>query len=100
MLVRNPSNFRSYVREEMARYIPRNFFNETRSLVRELKRSDIGPFYKVGIRAQLMDLEKGQLEMDFVVEKGPDSLHVLNAISPAFTCSFAIAKHLADQVLN
>ncbi len=98
MLIHNPSNFRSYVREEMARYIPRNFFNETRSLVHELKRSDIGPFYKVGIRAQLMDLQKGQLEMDFIVEQGPDSLHVLNAISPAFTCSFAIAKHLADQV--
>lgn len=97
MLIRNPGNFRSYVREEMARYRFKNFYNESRSLVHDLKPSDIGEFYKVGIRAQLMDLEKGQLEMDFILERGPDSVHVLNAISPAFTSAFAFASHLVDQ---
>lgn len=96
MLIRNPGNFRSYVREEMARYWPKNFFNEAKSLVHDLKREDIGEFYKVGIRAQLMNLEKGQLEMDFVIEKGAHSLHVLNAISPAFTSAFAFAPYLTE----
>lgn len=98
MMIRNPQGFRNYAREEMARYNPTNFYNEARTLVKELKREDIGEFYKVGIRAQLMDLEKGQLEMDFVVERGPDSLHVLNAISPAFTSSFAFASFLLNEL--
>ena len=98
MLVRNPANFRSYVKEEVARYRFRNFYRESATLVRHLKPSDIGDFYKVGIRAQLMNLEKGQLEMDFVIEPGANSLHVLNAISPAFTCAFAFAPFLADQI--
>ncbi len=100
MLIRNPGNFRRYVREELSRYWPRSFFNEAHSLVHHLKREDIGEFYKVGIRAQLMDLEKGQLQLDFVLEKGPHSLHVLNAISPAFTSAFAFAPYLADLALG
>jgi L-2-hydroxyglutarate oxidase len=100
MLARNPGNFRSYVREEMARYRFKNFYNESKSLVHTLKPSDIGEFYKVGIRAQLMDLERGQLEMDFILEKGPDSLHVLNAISPAFTSAFAFAPHLVAEGIS
>ncbi len=96
--MRNPGNFRSYVREELGRYRSHNFYQEAKSLVHELKPSDIGEFYKVGIRAQLMDLKKGQLEMDFVIEKGEHSLHVLNAISPAFTSAFAFAPYLADQL--
>ncbi|MGE4130970.1 MAG: L-2-hydroxyglutarate oxidase [Bdellovibrionales bacterium] len=100
MLIRNPGNFRAYVREEMARYNPTNFYKEAKNLVQELKRSDIGDFYKVGIRAQLMDLTKGQLEMDFVIKRGEKSLHVLNAISPAFTSSFAFAPYLVEQALE
>lgn len=97
MLIRNPGGFRNYAFQEMARYRPANFFNETKRLVHRLDPQDIGEFYKVGIRAQLMDLEKGRLEMDFVAEKGPRSLHVLNAISPAFTSAFAFASYLVNE---
>ncbi len=100
MLIRNPANFRSYVKEEMARYRFRNFYAESKSLVHHLEPNDIGEFYKVGIRAQLMDLRKGQLEMDFIIESGADSMHVLNAISPAFTSAFAFAPFLAERVTS
>lgn len=100
MLIRNPGHFRTYVREEMGRYWPSNFFNEAKTLVQTLSRQDIGEFYKVGIRAQLMDVENGRLEMDFVIEAGENSLHVLNAISPAFTCAFAFAPYLVDRALK
>jgi hypothetical protein len=36
--------------------------------------------------------------MDFVVEHGSRSLHVLNAVSPAFTCSIPFARHVADLI--
>ncbi len=51
-----------------------------------------------GIRAQLVDMRTGELVMDFCVERGERSLHVLNAISPAFTCSLPFAAYVAEQV--
>ena len=51
-----------------------------------------------GIRAQLLHVEENRLEMDFRVEGDDRSLHVLNAISPAFTCSFPFAEFLLDRV--
>jgi L-2-hydroxyglutarate oxidase LhgO len=98
LLIRNPSNFRSYVKEEMGRYFPRKFYEECRHLVHHMERDDIAEFYKVGIRPQLMDLNKKQLEMDFVIQPGRHSIHVLNAISPAFTCALAFAPYVVDQI--
>jgi L-2-hydroxyglutarate oxidase LhgO len=51
-----------------------------------------------GIRAQLLDITKKQLEMDFVLEGDNRSMHVLNAVSPAFTCSLPFASHVCDQI--
>ena len=35
--------------------------------------------------------------MDFVVEGDNDSIHVLNAVSPAFTCCFPFAAWVVDN---
>lgn len=51
-----------------------------------------------GIRAQLLDVRTGKLEMDFLVEGDSRSLHVLNAVSPAFTCSLPFADELVRRV--
>ena len=48
-----------------------------------------------GVRAQVVDRE-GRLVDDFVVERAPGVLHVVNAPSPAATASLAIAAHVAD----
>ena len=53
---------------------------------------------KPGIRAQLINIEKRKLEMDFVIEGDQDSIHVLNAVSPAFTCALPFAEYVCDQV--
>jgi L-2-hydroxyglutarate oxidase LhgO len=49
---------------------------------------------KVGIRAQLYNREKRDFEMDFIVEKRDNTIHVLNAVSPAFTSAFSFAKYI------
>ena len=51
-----------------------------------------------GIRAQLVDRRTKRLEMDFVIEADDRSCHVLNAVSPAFTCAFSFADFLADRI--
>ena len=51
---------------------------------------------KAGIRAQLFDIEQNKLEMDFVLEGDKNSTHVLNAVSPAWTCSLSFAKYVYE----
>ncbi|MGH7507834.1 MAG: NAD(P)/FAD-dependent oxidoreductase, partial [Longimicrobiales bacterium] len=51
-----------------------------------------------GIRAQLYDVKRGRLEMDFRLEGDDRSLHVLNAVSPAFTSAFPFAEHAFDEI--
>jgi len=51
-----------------------------------------------GIRAQLLDITKRKLEMDFVLEGDNRSMHVLNAVSPAFTCSLPFAHYVCDHI--
>ena len=49
-----------------------------------------------GIRAQALGRDGAMLD-DFVIERGPRSLHVLNAPSPAATASLAIGDQIADM---
>lgn len=98
LLIENPGGFRRYVGQELARYMPNRFLKEAQTLAEGLTKNDIGEFYKVGIRPQLMDVEKKTLEMDFVIKPALHSLHVLNAISPAFTSAMAFAPFLADRL--
>ena len=51
-----------------------------------------------GIRAQLLDIKNRKLEMDFVIEGDAHSTHLLNAVSPGWTCSIPFARHAVDQI--
>ncbi|MBI5753340.1 MAG: L-2-hydroxyglutarate oxidase [Hydrogenophilales bacterium] len=97
MYAANHQHFRDLVHAEMAKYSKANFLAAARKLVPEVRADDLLPCNKVGIRPQLVNLQQKRLEMDFVLEQTADSLHVLNSISPAFTCSFAFAESIVDQ---
>ncbi|MBF0107638.1 MAG: FAD-dependent oxidoreductase [Magnetococcales bacterium] len=51
-----------------------------------------------GIRAQLIRLSDHSLVMDFHHEGDQHSFHVLNAVSPGFTCAIPFARYLCDQM--
>lgn len=93
----NPQNLRNLVHNEILNYRKQNFLAAARQLVDRLEPDWVISTPKVGIRPQLVNTREGQLEMDFVVEHGKHSVHVLNAISPAFTSSFAFAGYIVDQ---
>lgn len=99
MYVANNQNFRNLVRTEMGKYRKKNFFAAVQKLMPGLTYDDLVPSDKVGIRPQLINVREKKLEMDYVIEKSADSLHVLNAISPAFTSSLAFAEWIVDQSL-
>ena len=54
---------------------------------------------KVGIRAQLYDTNEKKLVTDFLIEKKYNTVHVLNAVSPAFTSAFSMAKKIVNKVI-
>jgi len=93
----NQQGFRRFSHAEALRFFRSKFAEAARCLTPELKNEDLLACDKVGIRAQLLDLKKHELVMDFVVENGENSTHVLNAISPAFTSSMSFAKFIVDQ---
>ena len=47
-----------------------------------------------GVRAQAVRAD-GSLLDDFSIATGPDSIHVVNAPSPAATASLSIGRHIA-----
>jgi L-2-hydroxyglutarate oxidase LhgO len=51
-----------------------------------------------GIRAQLLDTKNRKLEMDFVIEGDVHSTHLLNAVSPGWTCAIPFARYAVDQI--
>ena len=53
---------------------------------------------KTGIRAQLIDVKTKKLEMDFKFEGDEKSFHVLNAVSPAFTCAEPFSKLIVKNI--
>jgi len=51
-----------------------------------------------GIRAQLLNIRTKTLEMDFFMEGDDQSMHILNAVSPGFTCALPFADYVCDQI--
>jgi L-2-hydroxyglutarate oxidase LhgO len=53
-----------------------------------------------GIRAQLLDIKNRKLEMDFVIEGDERSTHLLNAVSPGWTCAIPFAQYAVNRIQN
>jgi L-2-hydroxyglutarate oxidase LhgO len=97
MYTKNKNNFRLLVHTEMRKYLKSWFLKSAQKLIRELKSADLIPSNKVGIRPQLVNTKTKKIEMDYIIEKGESSMHILNSISPAFTSSFAFAEWIVDK---
>ncbi len=69
---------------------------EAQQLVPELKPGDLTEA-RSGIRAQLVS-RSGTLVDDLVIEESARSIHVLNSVSPALTCSLPFADFLLSLV--
>lgn len=92
--------FRGVALDEPRKYLFKYFFNDAKKLVKHLDPAAIEKSSKAGIRPQLIDVNTHELVMDFIIEKGRTSLHVLNSISPAFTSSMSFAKMLVSEHMN
>ena len=93
----NHNNFRRYVHEQAFLSMPPLLLQAARELIPGIKQEDIEISRKVAIRSQLFNQQTQRLEDDFLCLPGPHSTHILNAISLAFTASFALADLILER---
>jgi L-2-hydroxyglutarate oxidase len=97
-LMLHNATFRRHAARELAKHSRTWLVREASRLVTGLSRRSFRRWGRPGIRAQLVERRTGELVQDFVLEESPRSLHVLNAVSPAFTCALPFAEHLVDRL--
>jgi L-2-hydroxyglutarate oxidase LhgO len=91
-------NVPGLLRSEFPKYIRSHLVRQAQALVPSVDPKDFTKRGKPGVRAQLFHLPTRKLEMDFVVEPGQDSTHMLNAVSPAWTSALAVGEYVVSQI--
>jgi L-2-hydroxyglutarate oxidase LhgO len=93
-------DFKRLAVEETLKYYRPRLVNLASTLLDNVRLENFRHWGKPGIRAQLLNIKNRKLEMDFVIQSDSRSLHVLNAVSPAWTCAQPFAKYVCDKIEN
>ncbi len=93
----NEGGFRKYVHQQSLLFLKPLMLKEAKKLLPSITSDDLIFSKKVGIRPQLFNKTTKKLENDFLCLNGKNSTHVMNAISPAFTASFALADFIIEN---
>ncbi|WP_027881819.1 L-2-hydroxyglutarate oxidase [Meiothermus rufus] len=98
LFLRNDFNFRGIALEELKKYAQPYLVAQAAALLEGVRRENYRTWGRPGIRAQLYDHQEKKLVMDFTLEGDATSLHVLNAISPAWTAAMPFAEYVVTRV--
>ena len=52
------------------------------------------------MRTHLLNVKNNTLEIGFIIEEDHQSIYILNAVSPTFTCAFLFTAHVCKQIKN
>jgi len=97
-IIFNENKLRTLALQELSLLTKRGFFNQIKKMFNNINPDDLElSDQKVGIRSQIFDPQSKNLVNDFVVINQKNTTHVLNAISPAWSASFAFADHLMNE---
>ncbi len=91
-------DFRRLALRELRKLQRGHLLSLSRALLQGVEATRYTTWRRPGIRAQLLDIRARRLVMDFVFEGDARSFHVLNAVSPGFTCSLPFADHVSDAI--
>ena len=100
LFIKNSFGFRDLAIEEMKKYYKPYFVSLATKMVKQIDTDGFNEWSKPGIRAQLLDTNTLELLQDFVVEGDKNSIHILNAVSPAFTSSFPFARWVVEKYIE
>ncbi|MEO5369728.1 MAG: FAD-dependent oxidoreductase [Magnetococcus sp. DMHC-1] len=98
LFLRNDFGFRNLAWREMQKYRRREMVRQAGALATGVEDRHYRRWGPPGVRAQLVDLFHRRLETDFRYEGDRQSFHVLNAVSPGFTCAMPFGRYLFDRI--
>jgi hypothetical protein len=98
LFLRNDFDFRNIALDEVKKYVRPILVRQGAKLVDGVPMDSFRRWGRPGIRAQLFSRRDRRMLMDFHLEGDDRSLHILNAVSPAFTCAFPFAEFVLDEV--
>ena len=91
-------NIKFGINEYRRAFSKRLFLKTLQRLIPSLTMDDIKPG-RAGVRALLLS-QNGDTRYDFRIEFNQNSIHVLNAPSPAATASLAIGQYIVDEMIR
>ena len=97
LFLTNAFGFRQLAFSEVRKYSLSYLKGLAIKLTQNMNHSGYDSWSTPGIRAQLLNTKTLELVQDFVVQSDENSIHVLNAVSPAFTSSIPFAKWVVDE---
>jgi len=98
LFIRNDFEFRKLAWEEMQKIYRPHLVELAGELISDIRPEYYTEWGSPGIRAQLLETRSRRLEMDFKMEGDERSFHILNAVSPAFTCAMSFSDYTFQQI--
>lgn len=86
--------------EEMKKNSRRHMVALANHMIKHTNAQHFTKWGNPGVRAQLVDIQSRKLEMDFVIEGGTESTHILNAVSPGFTCAIPFSDFVCHSIMD
>lgn len=99
LFITNAFGFRKLAYEEVRKYLKSHLVGLATKLTKDMSHDGYNSWSTPGIRAQLLDTNTLELVQDFVVEGDDTTIHVLNAVSPAFTSSIPFSNWVVDNYI-
>ncbi len=98
MFLRNDFGFRSLAFNEIQKHFKSKLLMLASDLITGVSEKHYQHWGSPGIRAQLVNIKERKLQMDFCYEGDHSSFHILNAVSPAFTCAVPFSEFLLEHI--
>jgi len=100
LFITNAFYFRNIAIDEIKKYNRNYFVSLASELVHSINKKGFTEWTKPGIRAQLLNVNTKELVQDYVIESDKKTVHILNAVSPAFTSCFPFAEYIVDNYIT
>ena len=98
LFINSNFDFRRLALKEITKYSKKKLIKIAGSLLKNINLNNFTSWGNTGIRAQLINTKTKKLEMDFKFEGDKKSFHILNAVSPAFTCDESFSKLIVENI--
>jgi len=98
LMISSAFDFKKLALEELKKYSRPHLVRLASRLAHGVRSENYTRWGEAGIRAQLLDIKSRKLEMDFVIEGDEHSTHLLNAVSPGWTCAIPFARYVVGRI--